>query len=135
MKTIVPASANFKVAIRLVPEQSADQVEASFRAWLAERAPKYAEVKATAVGGVAPLLTPVDHPAVRILSHAIENVWGKQPLFTRSGGSGPRKASGASWAHPLFSWGSGYPVTIITLPTNASSSTSSGRASWPLESC
>ena len=109
MKTIVPASANFKVAIRLVPEQSADQVEASFRAWLAERAPKYAEVKATTVGGVAPLLTPVDHPAVRILSQAMENVWGKQPLFTRSGGSGAEEGLGRILKAPVIFLGIGLP--------------------------
>ena len=96
MKTIVPATANFKVAVRLVPEQSADEVEASFRPVVAERAPRYAEIEITTVGGVAPLLTPVDHPAVRILCEAMKNVWGRQPLFTRSGGSGPKKASGGS---------------------------------------
>ena len=109
MKTIVPASANFKVAIRLVPEQSADEVEASFRAWVAERAPKYAEVNVTTVGGVAPLLTPVDHQAVRILSEAIENVWGKQPLFTRSGGSGPEESLGRILGAPVVFLGIGLP--------------------------
>ncbi len=109
MKTIVPASANFKVAIRLVPEQSAEEVEASFRAWVAERAPKYAEVNVTTVGGVAPLLTPVDHQAVRILSEAIENVWGKQPLFTRSGGSGPEESLGRILGAPVVFLGIGLP--------------------------
>ncbi len=109
MKTIVPASANFKVAIRLVPEQSAEEVEASFRAWVAERAPKYAEVNVTTVGGVAPLLTPVDHQAVRILSEAIENVWGKQPLFTRSGGSGPEESLGRILSAPVVFLGIGLP--------------------------
>ena len=109
MKTIVPASANFKVAIRLVPEQSAEEVEASFRAWVAERAPKYAEVNVTTVGGVAPLLTPVDHQAVRILSEAIENVWGKQPLFTRSGGSEPEESLGRILGAPVVFLGIGLP--------------------------
>jgi len=109
MKTIVPATANLKVAIRLVPDQSAEEVEASFRAWLAAQAPKYAQVSATTIGGVAPLLTPVDHPAVRILSQAIENVWGRQPLFTRSGGSGPEEALGRILAAPVLFLGIGLP--------------------------
>lgn len=109
MKTIVPATANFKVALRLVPDQSAEEVEASFRAWLAENAPSYAEVTVTSVGGVAPLLTPVDHPAVRILSQAIEDVWGKQPLFMRSGGSGPEEGLGRVLEAPVIFLGVGLP--------------------------
>jgi acetylornithine deacetylase/succinyl-diaminopimelate desuccinylase-like protein len=109
MKTIVPATANLKIALRLVPEQSADEVDASFRAWVADRAPKYAEVTVTTVGGVAPLLTPIDHPAVRILGEAIENVWGKQPLFTRSGGSGPEEALGRILEAPVIFLGIGLP--------------------------
>jgi acetylornithine deacetylase/succinyl-diaminopimelate desuccinylase-like protein len=109
MKTIVPATANLKIAVRLVPDQSADEVDASFRAWLADHAPKYAEVTVSTVGGVAPLLTPIDHPAVRILGEAIENVWGKQPLFTRSGGSGPEEALGRILEAPVIFLGIGLP--------------------------
>lgn len=109
MKTIVPATANLKVAVRLVPEQLADEVEASFRQWVAERAPKYADIEITTVGGVAPLLTPVDHPSVRILCEAMNNVWGKQPLFTRSGGSGPEEALGRILGAPVIFLGVGLP--------------------------
>jgi acetylornithine deacetylase/succinyl-diaminopimelate desuccinylase-like protein len=109
MKTIVPATANLKIAIRLVPEQSAPDIEASFRAWLAEHTPGYAEVTTTTIGGVAPLLTPVDHPAVHILSEAIENVWGKEPLFTRSGGSGPEEALCRILNAPVIFLGIGLP--------------------------
>jgi acetylornithine deacetylase/succinyl-diaminopimelate desuccinylase-like protein len=109
MKTIVPATANLKVAVRLVPEQSADEVDASFRQWVAQQAPAYADVNITSIGGVAPLLTPVDHPAVRILSEAMENVWGKKPLFTRSGGSGPEEGLGRILEAPVIFLGVGLP--------------------------
>jgi acetylornithine deacetylase/succinyl-diaminopimelate desuccinylase-like protein len=109
MKTIVPATANLKVAVRLVPEQSVEDVEASFRQWLAERVPSYAEVNVADVGGVAPLLTPVDHPAVRILCEAMENAWGKEPLFTRSGGSGPEEGLGRILDAPVIFLGVGLP--------------------------
>jgi acetylornithine deacetylase/succinyl-diaminopimelate desuccinylase-like protein len=109
MKTIVPGAANLKVAARLVPEQLAGEVEASFRQWVAERVPKYADVDITAVGGVAPLLTPVDDPAVQILCEAMKNVWGKQPLFTRSGGSGPEEGLGRILGAPVIFLGIGLP--------------------------
>jgi acetylornithine deacetylase/succinyl-diaminopimelate desuccinylase-like protein len=109
MKTIVPATANLKIAARLVPEQSTEEVEASFCQWLSEQAPSYAEVSVKTVGGVAPLLTPIDHPAVRILCEAMENVWGKKPLFTRSGGSGPEEGLGRILEAPVIFLGVGLP--------------------------
>ena len=109
IKTIVPATANFKVALRLVPDQEPHEIASAFRHWVSERAPSGAEVSVTAVGGVAPLLTPVDHPAVRILSGAIERVWGKKPLFTRSGGSGPEEALGRVLGAPVIFLGIALP--------------------------
>ena len=109
MKTIVPATANFKVALRLVPDQVPDEIAASFNNWLAERAPKNIEVITTSSEGVAPLVTLPDQPAVRILCEAIEQVWGKQPLFTRSGGSGPEEGLGRLLGAPVISLGIGLP--------------------------
>ena len=109
LKTSVPAMANFKVAFRLVPDQVAEEVEASFRRWLAERAPAYVEVTTTAFGSVPPLVTSADHPAVRILCDAIEKVWGKQPLFTREGGSGPEETLGRVLGAPVIFMGVGLP--------------------------
>jgi len=109
MKTIVPATANFKVAIRLVPDQIPQEMAASFRTWLAAHSPKGVEVTATPLGAVAPLLTPLDHPAVQTVCGAIERVWGKRPLFTRSGGSGPEEALGRVLAAPVTFLGVGLP--------------------------
>jgi acetylornithine deacetylase/succinyl-diaminopimelate desuccinylase-like protein len=109
MKTIVPATANLKVALRLVPDQVPEEIAASFRQWLAERAPKHIEISATSSEGVAPLVTLPNQPAVRILCDAIEQVWGKQPLFTRSGGSGPEEGLGRLLRAPVVSLGIGLP--------------------------
>jgi acetylornithine deacetylase/succinyl-diaminopimelate desuccinylase-like protein len=109
MKTIVPATANFKVAVRLVPDQVPEEIAASFKAWLAERAPKQIEVSVAPSEGVAPLITLPDQPAVRILCDAIEQVWGKKPLFTRSGGSGPEEGLGRLLEAPVISLGIGLP--------------------------
>ncbi len=92
IKTIVPATANLKVALRLVPDQDPAGVVESFKAWVATHAPQHAEVAVEPVGGVSPLVTAVEHPAVVALARAIERVWGKPPLFERSGGSGPEEA-------------------------------------------
>ena len=51
IKTIVPATAGFKVAFRLVPDQRPRQVDAAFRAWLAERVPAGVTAEVTPEGG------------------------------------------------------------------------------------
>ncbi|HEX6392024.1 MAG TPA: dipeptidase [Acidimicrobiales bacterium] len=116
IKTIVPATAGFKVAFRLVPDQRPDEVEASFRAWLGDRVPDAVSLEVTPEGGVAPALTPVDHPSMRALVSAIEKVWGNPPLFTREGGSGPEEALGRVLAAPVLFLGVGLPGDRIHAP-------------------
>jgi acetylornithine deacetylase/succinyl-diaminopimelate desuccinylase-like protein len=116
IKTIVPATVNLKVTFRLVADQRPDEVEPAFRAWLAARVPAEVELTVTAVGGVAPALTPVEHPAVGALSRAIERVWGTAPLFTREGGSGPEEALGRVLDAPVLFLGVGLPGDRLHAP-------------------
>ncbi len=116
IKTIVPATAGFKVAFRLVPDQQPGEIEPAFRQWLAERVPAGISVTVTPEGGVAPALTPVDHPATAALDRTIERVWGKRPLYTREGGSGPEEALGRVLGAPVLFLGVGLPGDRIHAP-------------------
>jgi acetylornithine deacetylase/succinyl-diaminopimelate desuccinylase-like protein len=116
IKTIVPATAGFKVAFRLVPDQRPEEVEPALRRWLAGRLPDGIEVEINPEGGVAPALTPVDHPAMAALSSAIEAVWGKPPLYSREGGSGPEEALGRVLEAPVLFLGVGLPGDRIHAP-------------------
>lgn len=116
IKTIVPATAGFKVAMRLVPDQEPERIAAAFRTWLASAIPEGIEVTVTPGGSVAPALTPLDHPAVGALSRAIERVWGTAPLFTREGGSGPEEALGRVLEAPVLFLGVGLPDDRIHAP-------------------
>ena len=109
MKTIVPAQGGFKVTFRLVPDQRPDTVTAAFTAWLEAAVPVGVEVTVTSEGGVAPALTPVDHPAMGALCRAVARVWGKEPLFTRIGGSGPEEALGRILGVPVLYLGVALP--------------------------
>jgi acetylornithine deacetylase/succinyl-diaminopimelate desuccinylase-like protein len=71
--------------------------------------PEGIEVVLTPHGGVAPALTPVEHPAVGALGRAIEKVWGRPPLFTREGGSGPEEALARLLRAPVLFLGVGLP--------------------------
>jgi acetylornithine deacetylase/succinyl-diaminopimelate desuccinylase-like protein len=116
IKTIVPAAAGFKVAFRLVPDQRPATVAAAFEAWLAGEMPDGVDYEVAAEGAVAPVLTPADHPAMAVLMAAIEAVWGRRPLLTRSGGSGPEEALARVLGSPLLFLGVGLPGDRIHAP-------------------
>jgi acetylornithine deacetylase/succinyl-diaminopimelate desuccinylase-like protein len=116
IKTIVPATAGFKVAFRLVPDQRPEDVDVAFRAWLAERVPAGVQLTVRPEGAVSPALTPLDHPAMAALSRTIEVVWGRPPLFTREGGSGPEEGLGRVLAAPVLFLGVGLPGDRIHAP-------------------
>jgi len=109
VKTIVPAQGQFTVTFRLVPDQVPDDVGAAFEAWVRDQVPEGVDVEVTRMGGVAPALTPVDHPAMAGLCRAVERVWGKAPLFTRIGGSGPEEALGRVLSAPVLYLGVALP--------------------------
>lgn len=109
IKTIVPASGNFKVTFRLVADQDPAEVGAAFTGWLRAQVPEGVDVEIVPEGAVAPALTPADHPTVGALCRAVERVWGTAPLFTREGGSGPEEALGRVLAAPVLYLGIGLP--------------------------
>ncbi len=109
IKTIVPARGNLKVTFRLVADQHPEKVADAFTRWVASQVPDGVEVVVTQVGGVAPALTPPDHPWMGALTRAVERVWGAAPLFTREGGSGPEEALGRVLGAPVLYLGIGLP--------------------------
>jgi acetylornithine deacetylase/succinyl-diaminopimelate desuccinylase-like protein len=116
IKTIVPAVADLKVALRLVPDQDPQAVAAAFEAWVRRRLPEGATAEITREGAVAPALTPVDHPAVLALCRVLERLWGRAPLLTREGGSGPEEALGRLLEAPVLFLGVGLPDDRIHAP-------------------
>lgn len=109
VKTVVPAFANAKLTFRLVPDQDPAKVSEAFCRWVAGKVPDGVGCVITPLGAVAPALTPQGHPAVSALCRAVERVWGKAPLFTREGGSGPEEALGRVLEAPVLYLGVGLP--------------------------
>ena len=116
MKTIVPAHGGCKVTFRLVADQDPAEVADAFRAWVVARTPPGVEVTLEPEGAVAAALTPVDHPYVAALCRSIERVWGRAPLFTREGGSGPEEALGRVLQAPVLFLGAGLQDDRIHAP-------------------
>jgi acetylornithine deacetylase/succinyl-diaminopimelate desuccinylase-like protein len=88
-KTVLPSKASAKISMRLVPNQSPDEITQLFTKHFKAIAPKTVRVKVTAHHGGEPAVTPTDSKAFRAASKAFEEVWGKTPIPTRDGGSIP----------------------------------------------
>lgn len=88
-KTVLPSKASAKISMRLVPNQSPDEITKLFTEHFKSIAPKTVRVKVTAHHGGEPAVTPTDSKAFKAASKAFEEVWGKTPIPTRDGGSIP----------------------------------------------
>ena len=88
-KTVLPATAMAKVSMRLVPDQDPKKIGDLFEAYLQKVAPKTVEVKVTRMQGGKAWMTEFDNKYVRAAGRAIEQGFGKSPVFTREGGSIP----------------------------------------------
>ena len=88
-KTVIPAVAMAKVSMRLVPDQEPDTIASLFEAFVKKVAPKTVEVTVTRMHGGRPWITEFDNPYVRAAGRAIEQGFGKAPVFCREGGSIP----------------------------------------------
>ena len=92
-KTIIPAFAGAKISCRLVPDQDHREIEQLMIDHLQSIAPPTVRVEVKVVQGGQPLITPLDHPGVKIAARALEQAFGKTPLYHRSGGSIPVAAA------------------------------------------
>lgn len=88
-KTVLPSKAHAKISMRLVPNQVSSEITELFTKHFQSIAPKYVKVKVTAHHGGEPAVTPTESKAFKAASKAFEEVWGKNPIPTRDGGSIP----------------------------------------------
>jgi acetylornithine deacetylase/succinyl-diaminopimelate desuccinylase-like protein len=88
-KTVLPAKANAKISMRLVPGQDWKKISELFKNHFESIAPKSVKVKVIAHHGGTPYITPADSIAFKAAYKAIEESFGKQPVPTRGGGSIP----------------------------------------------
>jgi acetylornithine deacetylase/succinyl-diaminopimelate desuccinylase-like protein len=116
VKTIVPAAARLKVTFRLVADQSPEDVAAAFEEWARDQIPAGIELDIHRDIAIGAALTPTDHPAVAALARSIRRVWGADPVYTRSGGSGPEEALGRVLAAPVLHLGIGLASDRIHAP-------------------
>lgn len=88
-KTVLPSKAFAKISMRLVPNQSSDEITALFKAHFEKIAPAGVQVVVKPHHGGEPVVTPTDSPAYRAAAQAMFTTFGKEPIPTRGGGSIP----------------------------------------------
>lgn len=88
-KTVLPSKANAKISMRLVPNQTDQEICALFTKHFESIAPASVKVKVTPHHGGLPYVTPTDSVEYEAASLAMEESFGKKPIPTRGGGSIP----------------------------------------------
>ena len=88
-KTVLPSKAYAKISTRLVPNQDHNKIADMFVKYFEEIAPKSVKVKVEYLHGGPSYVCPIDLPAYRAAEKAFTDVYGKEPVPVRSGGSIP----------------------------------------------
>ena len=88
-KTVLPSKAYAKISCRLVPNQKHEKIAKLFKEYFESIAPDCVKVKVDYLHGGPSYVCPIDLPAYKAAEKAYEEVYGKQPVPVRSGGSIP----------------------------------------------
>lgn len=88
-KTVLPAQVHAKISMRLVPDQEPQKIATLYRAYVEELLPPTVTAEITVRGGAPASISDLNHPAMNAARSACVEVFGKEPVFIRSGGSIP----------------------------------------------
>ncbi|HUB79491.1 MAG TPA: dipeptidase [Bryobacteraceae bacterium] len=88
-KTVIPARAVAKISTRLVADQRVDESIAQFRAAVAAASPKGVTVEVKVLHSGEPSLTNPDNRFIHASAEAMKQVFKKETVYIRSGGSIP----------------------------------------------
>ena len=116
-KTVIPAAATAKVSLRLPPELDPQEVLGMLKKRVAELCPPGVKMTVKDVHGGRGVLVPLDSVYMRAAEQALEQEWGRKPVFEREGGSIPIGALFDSELHvPVIFMGTGLPDDHIHAP-------------------
>ncbi|MEE9348543.1 MAG: dipeptidase [Flavobacteriaceae bacterium] len=88
-KTVIASQAFAKISMRLVPNQTPDEITALFQQHFESIAPKSVTVKVTPHHGGFPYVTPIDNVGYKAANKAYTETFGTPAIPQRSGGSIP----------------------------------------------
>ena len=88
-KTVIPAKATAKISMRLVPDMTPAKAFEQYKAYVEKIAPQGVNVQVRLIHSGDPCLVPTNNPYIQAATRAMHDVWGKDAVFIRSGGSIP----------------------------------------------
>ena len=116
-KTVIPAEATAKVSLRLPPGLHPSEVLPLLQKRVADLCPPGVSMTVRMIHGGDAVLVPIDSVFMRAASQALEQEWGRPPVYERSGGSIPVGALFDSELHvPIIFMGTGLPDDNLHAP-------------------
>ena len=88
-KTVIPARAVAKVSMRIVPDMKPEETYKLYSDYVMSIVPKGVEVKIRCLSMGEPSIIPTDNRFVQAATQAMKEVFNKETVFIRSGGSIP----------------------------------------------
>ena len=88
-KTVIPARAVAKVSMRLVPEMTTTESFALYKKYVEAICPAGITLEVRLIHSGDPVVVSTDNPYVRAATTAMHDVFGKETVFVRGGGSIP----------------------------------------------
>jgi acetylornithine deacetylase/succinyl-diaminopimelate desuccinylase-like protein len=88
-KTVIPARATAKVSMRIVPNMKSEEAFKLYRDYVMTLVPKGISLKVKLLSMGDPIIIRTDNQFVKAATEAMKEVFGKDTVFIRSGGSIP----------------------------------------------
>jgi len=88
-KTVLPARATAKISCRLVPDQTPEDITGKLRSHFERNTPETMTLTFTDLHGGHGAIVDTTAPAMQAAKEAMRGVFGRDPYFTREGGSIP----------------------------------------------
>ena len=88
-KTVIPAKATAKISMRLVPDMQPEKVFAAYKSYVESIAPKGIAVSVKLIHLAEAVVIDTDNRYVTAATAALRDVFNKETVFIRSGGSVP----------------------------------------------
>jgi acetylornithine deacetylase/succinyl-diaminopimelate desuccinylase-like protein len=115
-KTVLPATAEANLSIRLAPGQDVGRIFTALERLLRDATPEGAVLEVTKLAANRPGLVRPEEPAVQLALRAFERTFGRRPLFVRSGGTLPIIPALADKGIPTILSGFALPESNIHSP-------------------
>ncbi len=90
LKTVLPSGAHAKISCRLVADQDPGKIAKLLIEHVKKVAPRGVNVSVSSrESGAMPYLIPSDHPGIQAAASVLKSLYGKEPFYTRMGGTIP----------------------------------------------